>query len=602
MWSSASLSKDGQVIAFSSGQYDEVESRLQELAKQGADIDFLPDWVRFIVGFGKADAIPTLGIRLQDAKEQVMKYVESLPEHLQKQTPVLPYQIEGISFGLHRGGRVLIGDEMGLGKTVQALILAAQFVSEWPLLIVVPSSLRFVWRDQAVQWLPHIVGPDGNLIHVLKNGKDRAPISSRIIIGTYDLVRAREQLRARPDGRHFLVVIVDESHNIKDPGTQRSKATVGICKSARRVMLLSGTPTLNRASELYTQIEAVLPSDVPAFARFAERYCTKHVQRFGQRTVEKWDGVKRAEELNILLSTSVMIRRLKREVLTQLPSKRRMRIPLDPDRMQQDTLREVAQRVQKMSASELDADGIFDGNVNIAELFRVTAEAKLGAVTDYVEHLLHLGTKFLLFAHHHFMLDALQRKLEDLRVEFIRIDGKTAPHQRPDRVGQFQNQESVRVALLSITAAGVGLTLTAAHTVVFAELYWVPGQMQQAEDRAHRIGQRDCVTVQYLVAKSTLDDIVYRSLEKKCKNTSMILNGQSCGLDASSQSCGLDASDGHQGEVKQANGSSSIKLFEAEDESDQEWLEAVLSLDTDSAQPAPKRPRLEPEHEGIAAK
>merc|ERR1719487_1196030 len=185
-----------------------------------------------------------------------------------------------------------------------------------------------------------------------------------------------------------------------------------------------------------------------------------------------------------------------------------------------------------MRSNDLEAVGNgIEENLNIPELFRLTAEAKTGAVLEYMEQLLQLGTKFLLFAHHHSTLDALERKLSDLRVEFIRIDGKTAPIQRPERVARFQDVESVKVALLSITAAGTGLTLTAAHTVVFAELYWVPGQMQQAEDRAHRIGQRDCVTVQYLVAKDTLDDVLFRSLEKKCKNTSLILDGQSRGLD-----------------------------------------------------------------------
>merc|ERR1719215_463846 len=110
---------------------------------------------------------------------------------------------------------------MGLGKTVQALILAAQFLNEWPVLIVVPSSLRFVWREQAVQWLSHIVGSDGSLIHVVKNSKDKPHVSARMIIVTYDLARRCEQLRRRPDGRSYLVVVVDESHNIKDAGTQR---------------------------------------------------------------------------------------------------------------------------------------------------------------------------------------------------------------------------------------------------------------------------------------------------------------------------------------------------------------------------------------------
>merc|ERR1712019_221012 len=109
-----------------------------------------------------------------------------------------------------------------------------------------------------------------------------------------------------------------------------------------------------------------------------------------------------------------------------------------------------------------------------------------------------------------------------MKENYVRIDGSTMASKRPELVKSFQEDESIRVAFLSITAAGTGLTLTAAHTVVFGELYWVPGQMHQAEDRAHRIGQHDCVTVQYLVARGTLDDVMYRALEKKSLSTSAV--------------------------------------------------------------------------------
>merc|ERR1712039_429125 len=154
---------------------------------------------------------------------------------------------------------------------------------------------------------------------------------------------------------------------------------------------------------------------------------------------------------------------------------------------------------------------------------------------EYIEHLIKAGTKFLLFGHHHATLNTVEDKLRELGVGYVRIDGGTPPAKRPELVTRFQDETIVRVAVLSITAAGAGLTLTAAQTVVFAELYWVPGQMQQAEDRAHRIGQRDSVVVQYLVASGTLDDVLFRSLERKTKRTGMILNGHECSLAASDQ-------------------------------------------------------------------
>lgn len=517
-WPGAQVQEEDRCVSFYTTNYDDVEKRLRALTVRGAQLDLLPLWVRSVCGFGREDASPPLGLPRDKALRRVEAFCERLPRGVQDRYPVLPYQREGVAFGLHRGGRVLFGDEMGLGKTAQALLLTAQYVNEWPLLVIAPSSLRFAWRDQAAQWLPHLVGNEGQHVYVIKHGKDKPTSDARIVVSTYDLLRRYEFLRRRPDGRDFLAVVVDESQNIKDAGSQRTKAVVGICKAARRVILLSGTPAVNRAAELYTQLEALLPSDMPAFTKFAERYCNKEQQRLGRRTVERWGGVRRAAELSILLFSSAMIRRLKRDVLDQLPPKRRMRVPLDPERMDQDVLRDVERRMKLIGPA--NTAELFKGgsqNCNLPELFRLTAQAKVGAVIDYVDHLLQMGTKFLLFAHHHAMLDALEQKLLAKKVPLIRIDGKTPAMKRPELGRTFQEDERVRVAVLSITAAGVGLTLTAAHTIVFAELYWVPGQLQQAEDRCHRIGQKNCVTVQYLIAKDTLDDVLYKSIEKKVK-------------------------------------------------------------------------------------
>ncbi|CAE7933874.1 Zranb3 [Symbiodinium sp. KB8] len=463
-----------------------------------------------VVGFEKPGAPVCGGLSACEARAKVAGFLESLPQ-------------ESVEFGLQRGGRVLLGDEMGLGKTLQALLLAAQYEAEWPLLVVAPSSLRFVWREQAAQWLPHLVGADGGQVQVIRTGKDKV----NKCVTTYDLLRRSESLRRRADGdtlsRDYLAVIVDESQNIK---------------ALERDAVLSpssgGTPAVNRAAELYTQLEALLPAEMPSFAQFAERFCYKQqgselllTQNFGGRRTIKWIGVQRPAELHCLLNT-VMKRRLKHQVLQQLPEKRRMRVPLDPEKMSQEKLRDVERRTRQMGNVDFNSGKALG---DTAQLFRDTAEAKLAAVLDYVEHLLSLETKFLIFGHHRLVLDALEEKLKRAKFGYIRIDGQTGASERPKLVSRFQEDESVRVAVLSITAAGTGLTLTAAQTVVFAELYWVPGQMHQAEDRAHRIGQRDCVSVHYLIAKDTLDEVLYRTLEKKTVSTTRILNGHGSGLD-----------------------------------------------------------------------
>eukprot|EP00929_Paragymnodinium_shiwhaense_P087402 TRINITY_DN4758_c0_g4_i1.p1 TRINITY_DN4758_c0_g4~~TRINITY_DN4758_c0_g4_i1.p1 ORF type:complete len:1168 (+),score=190.77 TRINITY_DN4758_c0_g4_i1:154-3657(+) len=530
-WPQTKLHDDGTTIVFPAADYDVVASQLQRLTlTAGLVLEPLPEWLRVVVGHKADRASPNLGVPLAEAEERVQSFLKTLPAEVVDSRPVMPYQAQGLAFGLHRGGRVLFGDEMGLGKTVQALLLSAMFQQEWPLLVVAPSSLRYVWRDQAAQWIPHIVGSDGSSVHVLASGKDRPPPSARMVVSTYDLLRRNSSLRSRSDGGNYLAIIVDESQNIKDPGTQRTKVVVAMCKAARRAILLSGTPAVNRAAELYTQMEALLPASMPSFAEYAERYCYREEKTFGkQRSVVTWNGVRRPEELNALLMASVMIRRLKKDVLQQLPAKRRMRVPLDPERLNPNIVKDISRRMKPLLQQGALTGGLAP---SLPELFKMTAEAKLNAVLDYVEHLLQQTRKFLLFAHHHAMMDALEQKLVQLGVALIRIDGATSPMHRAHLVKRFQEEANVRVALLSITAAGAGLTLTAAQTVVFAELYWVPGQMVQAEDRAHRIGQHDSVTVQYLIAGDTVDEIMFRSLEKKMRDTSLILDGHERGLTA----------------------------------------------------------------------
>ncbi|CAE7744436.1 Zranb3 [Symbiodinium sp. CCMP2592] len=506
------------------------------LSSKGLQLSALPSWACAVVGFEKPGAPVCGGLSACEARSKVAEFLESLPQG----SAVLPYQRESVEFGLQRGGRVLLGDEMGLGKTLQALLLAAQYEAEWPLLVVAPSSLRFVWREQAAQWLPHLVGADGGQVQVIRTGKDKVNKCARVVVTTYDLLRRSESLRRRADGRDYLAVIVDESQNIKEASSQRTKVVVGICKAARRVLLLSGTPAVNRAAELYTQLEALLPAEMPSFAQFAERFCYKQTQNFGGRRQIKWIGVQRSEELHCLLST-VMKRRLKSQVLQQLPEKRRMRVPLDPEKMSQEKLRDVERRTRQMGNVDFSS-GNGKALGDTAQLFRDTAEAKLAAVLDYVEHLLSLETKFLIFGHHRLVLDALEDKLKRAHYGYISAWPCRAAAERPKLVSQFQEDNNVRVAVLSITAAGTGLTLTAAQTVVFAELYWVPGQMQQAEDRAHRIGQRDCVSVHYLIAKDTLDEVLYRTLEKKTVSTTRILNGHGSGLDMLQHSPECDVS------------------------------------------------------------
>ncbi|CAN1128915.1 SWI/SNF-related matrix-associated actin-dependent regulator of chromatin subfamily A-like protein 1 [Linum perenne] len=143
------------------------------------------------------------------------------------------------------------------------------------------------------------------------------------------------------------------------------------------------------------------------------------------------------------------------------------------------------------------------------------------------------GCKFLVFAHHRQMIDSVHEYLLKKKVGCIRIDGGTPSADRQALVTDFQENDSIKAAVLSIRAGGVGLTLTAASTVIFAELAWTPGDLIQAEDRVHRIGQVSSVNIHYLLANDTVDDIIWDVVQSKLENLGQMLDGHEETLEVS---------------------------------------------------------------------
>eukprot|EP00922_Rhytidocystis_sp_ex-Travisia-forbesii_P017257 GHVS01025768.1.p1 GENE.GHVS01025768.1~~GHVS01025768.1.p1 ORF type:complete len:544 (+),score=45.01 GHVS01025768.1:1209-2840(+) len=453
-------------------------------------------------------------------KDKRTRVVEMVGEELIKE--LKPFQVKGIEYGLRRNGRVLIGDEMGLGKTLQALAIASYYIDEWPLLIVSPSSIRFQWRDQSIRWLPHVV--QEQTVCIVKNGRSKVPEDAQIVIISYELLAKNVNFQ-----RVYKVIICDESHYLKNGGAKRTQVICPMLKKARRAILLSGTPALNKPAELYQQLTAVLPDVCTSYEEFAGRYCEQEMNRFSHRL--EYVGHKHVGELYTFLTSAVMIRRLKKDVQKELPPKVRSRVPIEiPER-------ELKELKEKMSAAGMDGGDFSKGedipqNV-VTEMFTLTGRAKMKGACEYISYLIQAECKFLAFGHHREMLDALEEQAMKDKAQYIRIDGSTAQDKREGLVKRFQNEPSCQVAILSITACGHGLNLTSAGTVVFTELYWVPGQMIQAEDRCHRIGTtHSTINVHYLIAQDTLDDTVWKTLNRKWSAMTSTLNGLAEGLDA----------------------------------------------------------------------
>ncbi|EFJ51368.1 hypothetical protein VOLCADRAFT_103414 [Volvox carteri f. nagariensis] len=447
---------------------------------------------------------------------------------------MMPFQRDGVRHALRLGGRALIGDEMGLGKTVQACCLLKCYAEDWPALVVVPKSLRETWADALFMWLK-LTDQEVFLINSPKDVDTlRGSWSSakpKMVVISYDtLSRAGDQIqKLKPQ-----MVVLDEAHYIKNGKAKRTEAALPLIKQARHAVLLTGTPALSKPNELVPLLQGLFPTAGIKANAFNERYCVPDFICCGikSRHPGKFRGSKNETELNRLLQGVVMVRRLKADVLKHLPAKQRqqvfIRLP-DKETRELGKMKRELEGIRAVANSMMSAGGAsglagvsHEQQQTIMRLWRDTAEIKKTAVAEYCSDLLEAdGAKFLLFAHHKVLLDAVK----SLKARYIRIDGGTSGDDRGRLVKQFQEDADVKVAILSIKAAGVGLTMTASSLVVFAELSWVPGDIQQAEDRCHRIGQHTSVNIHFLLVRGSIDELMWDTLQNKLSDVGKVLDG-----------------------------------------------------------------------------
>lgn len=437
----------------------------------------------------------------------------------------LPYQLEAIEFALERP-HTLIADEMGLGKTVEALGVLNAEPSARRILVVCPASLKLNWQREAERWLlgDRRIGVAGKTY----------PEEAEVVIINYDiLTKWAAKLRGNWD-----VLIVDECHYVKNRKAKRSKRVYSI--SATRKMFLTGTPVLNRPAELWAVVSHLAPEEFPSFWKFAKRYCKPRKNRYG------WDftGATHLGELHDRLVDSIMIRRTKSDVLHDLPPKRRQVLELAAGslaglvRVEDEAWREHERRLARLrrrsraprgrevSPEEMKRlrEGVNASFGELARMRKATALAKVPLVVEHLRSVLEDVPKVVVFAHHLSVIEELAAAFGD---EAVSLTGRDALGDRQESVDRFQEDESVRVFVGSITAAGLGLTLTASSHVVFAELTWVPAQLTQAEDRTHRVGQRDSVLVQHLVLEDSIDARMVGTLLSKQHVIDRVVDGGS---------------------------------------------------------------------------
>ena len=481
------------------------------------------NYIKYRETITKSNKKSTKEIKLDFTKDP-QKSIDSLSDKFLQ--ALYDFQKDGIKFGIERKGRILLADEMGVGKTVQAIGIALMYKEEWPVLIICPSSLKFVWRDEILKWIPDI-NDDKINIQIFKSSKDYFKCGVKIYIMSYDLT---VKLEDKITEKNFKFIIADEAHYMKSPDAKRTKCLMPIIKRSKRVILMTGTPILAKPVELYPLLTMLRPDLFHNFKEFGNRYCDPKRNFFGM----DWTGSSNPKELNYILR-HIMIRRLKKEVMNQLPPKKRQKVEIQTDpkvikQIQAINLssEKIIEKINELNNSQINPNPANyvnpekpeDNNENLLNLFNkvynLSAEAKISGVKEYIHYLIDNKCKFLIFAHHMKMLDGIEEEVKKLKVDYIRIDGKVKLEKRQEYVYKYQHDETCLVAILSITACYTGITLTAASTVVFSELHMTPAVMIQAEDRAHRIGQEhECVNIHYLYGPDTIDEVLFRMLNQK---------------------------------------------------------------------------------------
>lgn len=427
---------------------------------------------------------------------------------------LLPHQQDGIRFALDRlriNRGAMIGDVMGLGKTIEAIV-TANAMGPSRVLVVCPASVLFTWRREIRQWqalgLPvFLVQAAGGttLYHDLM----RWGANGWFIIN-YDILRDYPEIKS---GKPWDFLILDESHKLKSPGAIRTQQVFGSNAiapiPAEKVLLLTGTPIINYVHDLYTQLQCLDPAVWPSFEQFvADQYFPGYRIIAPSQVV---GDVRNLERLRRQLTT-VMIRRPKS--VLNLPPKTREVVQVDVnDGGFWSSLREQGKRLsqlqgQLMKLLERPVTDVMRADIQrlqqaifgmIADIRYQVGMNKLPAVIEYLKG---CTGKTLVFAYHHDVIEKLMEALRDKGV--TGFTGSSSLRDRDRAAKRFQDDPDCRFFIGNIEAAGQGITLTAAHHVVFAEPDWRGTYLEQAEDRAHRIGQKHSVLVTYLLLNQTL--------------------------------------------------------------------------------------------------
>lgn len=412
-----------------------------------------------------------------------------------------PYQADGAAW-LAAQRKALLADEPGLGKTPQAII-AARHLNAEAVVVLCPASVVENWKREFARFWPGFTGA---------------------VVRSYDYA-----VRNGIDVPEFDVLILDESHFLKSKDAKRTKLVYGVrcdgvgglVERAKAVFALTGTPSPNTPHELWPMLRALAPETIQingraaAYWTFVDRFCRTEENYLGHVQIK---GGKNLADLKSRIAPFVK-RRRKDDVLPDLPS-----LSVATLALHHDTSDSALGSTGELRAirNALDSGGLgalAELAPHVAQLRRATGLAKIGPAARWVIDQLDGGLgKLVIFAHHRDVIVGLAGALRGADIRTVWIDGSVPREDRQEAVDRFQSDPQTRVFIGQITAAGTGITLTAASDLLFVESSWVPAENEQAAMRIHRIGQRNACLVRFATLAGSIDERIMNACARKMKD------------------------------------------------------------------------------------
>lgn len=424
----------------------------------------------------------------------------------------------------------ILADDMGLGKTLQTItFLLSEFqeAGEEPrkAIIITPASLVYNWKNEFEKFAPQL-----NVHTVTGTLKERRALmdtleNQAILITSYQLLYRDEELYEKMS---FDYQIIDEAQFIKNQGNQTTKAVKDI--QARFRLALTGTPVENKLSELWSIFDYVMPGFLYKYQRFRKEIETPIVKNQNQEIMQR---------LQKMIQPFVL-RRTKKEVLKELPDKIEKCMYAVLEGEQKSLYQAHAQRLQMQLSKQTDEEFQSSQIQILAELTRLRqlccdpgtfyenykgGSAKLDLCMQLVENAMESGHKILLFSQFTTMLDKIAQELDKRGIAHYMLTGRTKKLERVEMAEAF-NQDDTPIFCISLKAGGTGLNLTGADMVIHFDPWWNAAVETQATDRAHRIGQKQVVTVYKLIASNTLEERIMELQNKKKELASQVLGGE----------------------------------------------------------------------------